>query len=241
MTLTPPSTGLQQPAVTAIAYSSNIADPDLGFPDLSSLSIEDITAWANELPRDIATQLLRSLLTRWIAEHPSGNAVETHQVLQELIAELNLAPLTPISERDVPLDVNLGGWAITPGDVPGSRIAIQVGSLRQYESTKVRKPRESKGKVKGKSRIKAAPTTYQYTEYSFCWQERDEHGRWRSFSCYVGGCPVGQHPKGAAADKIAVIERQCANHRPYGETLTLIGKESRVNSLGQGNQSYRKG
>jgi hypothetical protein len=232
MTLTPPSTGLQHPAVPAIAYPSNAADPDPGFPDISSLSIEDITAWATSLPPDTFTHLLRSLITQWTHHNPGGSATNLNRVLHELIAELNgSSPIPPKASE---------GWAIIPGDVAGSRTAIQVGSLRQYEATKVRKPRDSK---KGKGKAAKAPkvTTYQYNEYSFCWQERDEHGRWRSFSCYVGGCPVGQHPKGAAADKIATIERQCANHRPYGETLVLIGKESRINSLEQGNRSYRQG
>ena len=235
MTLAPRVTALQ-PVASAIAAYDDSSPFDL---DPLDLSPDDITVWANNLPLGTATHLLRALLTRWIAEHNTGgNTSDLNRVLHDLLAEYNFTPDTALFSADVPPNANSESWAFTPGDVPGSRIAVQVGSLREYESTKIRKPREPK-KGKGKSRAKAvAPTTYSYIEYSFCWQERDEHGKWRSFSCYVGGCPVGRKPRGAAAQKIATIERQCANHRPYGETLTLIGKENRINSLKQGNRSY---
>lgn len=111
--------------------------------------------------------------------------------------------------------------------VPGERLSIQVGCLTQREAVKQRlepkKATASRGKGARRKRIQ-----YPYIEYWFHWKEQDPSGRWRCRSCYLGGHPKGQSPKGKLVARIDTIETQRYCNRPYGETLRLLGMADKM-------------
>lgn len=111
--------------------------------------------------------------------------------------------------------------------VPGERLSIQVGCLTQREAVRQRlepkKATASRGKGARRKRIQ-----YLYIEYWFHWKEQDPSGVWRCRSCYLGGHPKGQAPKGKLVARIDTIETQRYCNRPYGETLRLIGMADKM-------------
>jgi hypothetical protein len=111
--------------------------------------------------------------------------------------------------------------------VPGERLSIQVGCLTQREAVKQRlepkKATASRGKGARRKRIQ-----YLYIEYWFHWKAQDASGVWRCRSCYLGGHPKGQAPKGKLVARIDTIQTQRYCNRPYGETLRLIGMADKM-------------
>ncbi len=113
---------------------------------------------------------------------------------------------------------------------PGERTSIQVGCLVEREAHKKRLESKRSATARGKG-SRRKQVTYTYIEYWFHWQEKDKESvKWRGRSCYLGGHPKGQQPRGKLANRLDVIETQYKRGRPYGETLALLGMAEKGNS-----------
>lgn len=112
---------------------------------------------------------------------------------------------------------------------PGERTSIQVGCLVEREAHKKRLESKRSATARGKG-SRRKQVTYAYIEYWFHWQEKGKEGKWRGRSCYLGGHPKGQQPRGKLASRLDIVETQYKRGRPYGETLSLMGMADKAGS-----------
>lgn len=110
---------------------------------------------------------------------------------------------------------------------PGERLSVQVGCLAEREAIKKRlEPRKATASRGPKARRKMM--SYAYIEYWFHWKEQDKEGQWRCRSCYLGGHPKGHAPAGKLVARLDTVVAQHQAHRPYGETLVMLGMGNKL-------------
>jgi hypothetical protein len=122
-------------------------------------------------------------------------------------------------------DPSFGSGAVYPGE----RTSIQVGCLSERETLKKRLESKRSASARGKG-SRRKQITYSYIEYWFHWKEPGMEGKPHCRSCYLGGHPKGQQPKGKLVSRLDTVETQYKRGRPYGETLALIGMADKAGS-----------
>lgn len=153
------------------------------------------------------------------------NLAQTAPTSKGRSSDRSLSPLSDLTDPEPAL-------APSFGDCPGetTKTTIQVGCLTPVERIKKRLESKRSASARGKG-AKRKQISYCYIEYWFHWKERSPaDGQWRGRSCYLGGHPKGQKPRGKLISRLDIVETQYKRDRPYGETLALLGMAEKGNA-----------